>query len=57
MKSETINGKNITFHKRFKYVSRDFSAVPFVEARYSGSVIMIADTKEEIVKELKKKQK
>jgi hypothetical protein len=55
MKSENINGKNITFHKRFKYVSRDFSAVPFVEARYNGSVIGVGNTKEEIVKGLKKK--
>lgn len=55
MKPETINGKLVTFHKKVKYHSKDFPSVPYVEARHGGKIIAIGDSKEKLLKDLKRK--
>ena len=54
LKSEKIGGKTIQFHKQYKFYSKHYPSVPYIIAEVDGRELMRADSKEEIVKELKK---
>jgi len=55
MKLEIVNGKKVTFEKKYKYISKDFPASPYVVAKINGKEVLRGFTKSKLLEVFKRR--